>query len=63
MKWEKPTHPTQASSCGRYCIVQATAGNWIAYRMHATTAEELGVKPTDIQARQLCERDAAEATV
>jgi hypothetical protein len=56
MKWDVPIHPKQHSADKRYCIVQDTKnGNWIAYRMHATTADELGVKPTDIQARQLCE--------
>jgi hypothetical protein len=55
MKWEKPNHPTQYTTDRRYCIVQATEGNWIAYKMGPTTGEELGVKPTDIQARQLCE--------
>lgn len=61
MKWDKPSHPTQHSSDRRYCVVQATEGNWIAYRMGPTTGEELGIKPTDIQARQLCEADERRA--
>lgn len=56
MKWEKPNHPTQHSADKKYCIVQATTGNWVAYRMGTTTGEQIGLaQPTDIQARQLCE--------
>lgn len=57
MKWDKPNFPTQHTADKRYCIVQATEGNWIAYRLHATTGEELGVKPDPEEARRLCEED------
>lgn len=61
MKWLPATPPTQHTADRRYCIVQATeSGNWVAYRMHATTGEPIGVaQPTDIQARNLCEQHEA----
>lgn len=62
MKWNKPNLPTQSTVDGRYCIVQATGDNWIAYKLHHTTGEELGVKPTDAEARQLCEDHERELT-
>lgn len=55
MKWDKPNYPTQHTTDRRYCIVQATEENWIAYRLGLTTGEELGVKSTDEEARQVCE--------
>jgi hypothetical protein len=57
VKWLNPTGSTQHTGDGCYGIVRATEANWIAYRFHQTTAEELGVKPTDEEARQLCEDD------
>lgn len=55
MKWLNPNGATQHTADKRYCVVQATEGNWIAYELGQTTGEELGVKPTDAEARQVCE--------
>lgn len=55
MKWEKPNGSRQGTVDGKYVIVQATEHNWIAYELGPTAGVELGVKPTDEQARQICE--------
>lgn len=56
MKWEKPTGPVQMSSDGRYTIQHATETNWVAYAIPKYgNGEELGTKPTDAEARQVCE--------
>lgn len=58
MKWEKPTGSTQHSSDGNYCIVQANSQDWVAYRMHFTTAHDLGARKSEAEARQCCEDHA-----
>lgn len=58
MKWDKPTGSTQHTADGRYAIMHATVEtpNWIAYALEQYgKPAEIGVKPTDIEARQLCE--------
>jgi hypothetical protein len=56
MKWDKPNGARQGTVDGRYVIVQATENNWIAYELtQFGTGNELGVKPTDAEARNVCE--------
>ena len=55
MKWDKPNGSTQWTTCRRYCIVQANSRDWIAYRMHPTTGEEVGTRGDDAMARACCE--------
>jgi len=55
VKWNRPTGSVQQTADDRFCIVQATEHNWVAYELGPTTGVELGVKPTDEQARQVCE--------
>lgn len=55
MKWDKQAGSTQQSSDGRYVIVQANSQDWVAYRMGYTSASDLGTKPSDEEARKLCE--------
>ena len=55
MKWEKPNGCRQLTTDGRYAVVQATENNWIGYQLGVTTGIELGVKPTDAEAREVCE--------
>lgn len=55
MKWLNPNGATQHTADHRYAVVQATEHNWVAYELGPTTGVELGVKPTDEQARQVCE--------
>lgn len=61
MKWEKPAGSTQMTSCGRYCIVQANSRHWVAYAFTALNkGEELAVKPTDAEARTVCDTHEAQ---
>lgn len=56
MKWLPPAGSTQHSADGRYVVVHATDTNWIGYELTPYgTGEELGVKPTDAEARTLCD--------
>lgn len=55
MKWLPPAGSTQHSADGRYVIVQANTQHWVAYQLHSTTATELSVKPTDAEARTVCD--------
>ena len=55
MKWLPPDPPVQHTADRRYCIVHATENNWIAYELGPTTGVDLGSRPTDEGARQLCE--------
>lgn len=55
MKWDKPTGAVQYSTNRAFCVVKANTQSWIAYQMGATTAEDLGTKSTDREARELCE--------
>lgn len=56
MKWMARAGSTQHSADGRYCIVQATEFNWIAYKLTPYgTGEDLGSKPTDAEARTVCD--------
>lgn len=60
MKWEKPTGSIQQTKDGRYVIMHATVEtpNWVAYIIPSQgKPEQLGVKPTDAEARELCEED------
>lgn len=59
MKWEKPSGSTQATSDGRYLIVQANERDWVAYELAPTTGQELAVKRTDEEARAACESHEA----
>jgi hypothetical protein len=62
MKWEKPNGSRQGTVDGRYVIVQATENNWIAYELTPFgTGNELGVKPTDAEAREVCEAHERQA--
>ena len=56
MKWEKPQGSTQHTTDGRYCIVQANSQHWVAYEMTPFgAAKDLATKPTDAEARTVCE--------
>lgn len=55
MKWDKPQGSTQATTDGRYVIVQANSQDWVAYLMGYTTAKDLGTRDSDVKARELCE--------
>jgi hypothetical protein len=56
MKWDKPNGSTQATADGRYVVVHATESNWIAYELTPYgTGKDLGAKPSDEEARQLCQ--------
>lgn len=55
MKWDKPNGSTQHTVDRRYCIVQAVEGTWIAYELGPTIGNEIGMKPTDAEAREVCE--------
>ena len=56
MKWLPPTGSTQASSCGRYVVVQANSQDWVAYDISSrTAAQDLGAAQSDADARELCE--------
>jgi hypothetical protein len=60
MKWDKPNGSVQHTADKHYCVVQATENNWIAYELTPYgTGAELGVKPTDFQARACCESHEA----
>jgi hypothetical protein len=59
VKWAEPNGSVQFSADKRFSIVKANSQHWIAYEMAYTTARELGVKPTDTEARQCCEDHVA----
>lgn len=60
MKWLPPTGTTQWSSDHRYFIVQANSEQWIAYvKRSPATGDDIGVKPTDSEARKCCEEHDA----
>ena len=60
MKWDKPNGSVQHTTDKRYCIVQATEGNWIGYELTPFgTSRDLCVESTDERARALCEADEA----
>ena len=64
MKWDKATGSIQQTADGRYVIQHATEHNWVAYALPTHgKPEELGVKPTDEEARQVCEDDEREMLV
>jgi len=57
MKWDKPNGAVQHTTDKRYCVVQATEGNWIGYNLTPFgTSLDLGVESTDERARALCEQ-------
>lgn len=59
MKWDKPNGSTQATSDGRYNIVQANSQDWVAYLFTPFGhAETLGERKSDEEARQCCEDHA-----
>ena len=61
MKWLPPNGSTQHTADGRYAVVQATSQHWVAYKLTPYgTGEDLGNKPTDADARGLCESHEAE---
>lgn len=60
MKWDPPDGSVQFSADKRYSVVRANSKDFIAYRMNSTTAEELGVKSTDAEARHCCEDHLAQ---
>lgn len=63
MKWEKPQGSTQHTTDGRYCIVQANSQDWVAYELTAFgAAKDLATKPTDEDARKVCEAYEAQLT-
>lgn len=62
MKWDPPNGSVQYSADRKFCIVHANSKDWIAYEMEVTTAKELDVKPTDEEARTVCEDFAREMT-
>lgn len=56
MKWDPPQGSTQHTADGRYAIVQANSQDWIAYKLTPYgTGEDLGARPTDAEARTLCD--------
>jgi hypothetical protein len=55
VKWAEPNGTVQFSADKRFSVVKANSQHWIAYEMAYTTAQELGVRSTDTQARQCCE--------
>lgn len=51
------------SSDGRYTIQHATETNWVAYMIpQYGRAEEVGVRPTDAEARTACDIHEAQLT-
>lgn len=58
MKWDTSDVGVHRTLDGKYTAVRANSTTWVACRMGPTTAEDLGNKPTDAEARQLCEDDA-----
>jgi len=57
MKWDKPNGAVQHTTDKRYCVIQATEGNWIGYELTPFgTSRDLCVEPTDEKARELCEQ-------
>ena len=56
MKWLPLQGSTQGTADERYVIVQANSKDWIAYAVTPfATGDELGVKPTPAEAREVCE--------
>lgn len=56
MRWLPPNGDTQGTSDGRYVIVKSSSGEWIAYDITmATSAQEIGTRPNESDARALCE--------
>jgi hypothetical protein len=57
MKWDKPNGSVQYSADRRYCIMEAAANKWVAYRLSGfqTSAEKLGEFDSDEAARQCCD--------
>lgn len=61
MKWDKPQGSTQHTTDGRYAIVQANSRDWIAYEITPFgTGRDLATKPTDEEARAVCEAHEAQ---
>jgi len=54
VKWDKPTGSTQQTMDGRYEVMAANSLQWVAYSL-SPPPKDLGVKPTDAEARDLCE--------
>lgn len=56
MKWLTPAGSTQHTADGRYCIVQANSQDWVAYELTPFgSAKDLATRPTDEEARTVCE--------
>ena len=56
MKWLPPQGSTQGTADERYVIVQANSKDWIAYALTPfATSDELAVKPSAAEAREVCE--------
>ena len=55
MKWDKPDGAVQHTADKRYFIMEANSQQWVAYAKAFGAGTELGVKPTDEEARQVCE--------
>lgn len=60
MKWDKQNGSVQQTADGRYVVVQANSQDWVAYQMGWTCAKDLGTRPSDEEARKLCETHEAQ---